>query len=97
MVLYHEPAIVQSPGPPATDRKTHWCSGRSFEPQLQVRHVGIARCQLLVGWHYEPERHTESCHQTDRVAYRRDCRVALFEAPVTKGQLQQRHIRTLWR
>ena len=60
------PASYNIPAPNSctqtTNGTTYWRFGRSFEPQLQVRYLGITGRQLLVGWCHELERHTESCY-----------------------------------
>jgi Putative MetA-pathway of phenol degradation len=97
MVLYQQPSFVQHSRSQTTNRTTYWQSGRSFEPQLQVRHVGFVGRQLLVGWRDEPKRDTESCHQTNGLANRSHRCVALLEAPVAEGQLQRWHLHSFRR
>ena len=92
VVLHHQLGILRCSVSQTTNRRTRWRFGRSFEPQLQDWDVGLVGWQLLVGRRHESERHTESRHQTDWLAYRGYGCVAVFQAPVTEGQLQRRHI-----
>src|SRR5215469_9631688 len=97
VVLHHQPRFVRRSGTPTTNPAAYRCARGPFEPQLQVRNLGFAGRQFLVGRRHEPERHLEPRDQADRLPNWSYRGLALFQAPIAEGELQRWYVHSIRR
>src|SRR3989442_13781111 len=87
VVLHHKLRFLCWPGYQTAGSSAWRCVRGTSELRREAALVDVARRELLVGRHYQLERHTKPSHQTDRFAPGRHGFIPGQQTPIDKSQL----------
>jgi hypothetical protein len=97
LVLHNKLGGLPHPTPGTPNTNARRVLRRPSESRLRARHMGIAGQQFLVGWRSHSRRHTKTGDPPNQLAPRSNGCFSRFQTPVTKSQLQRRHLHSVWR
>ncbi len=97
VVLHHEPDVLRRPGYQTTKCSADRGFGGAFELRREAALVAVTGRELLVGWDYQLEWHTEPGDKADRLAHWRHGFLPDQQTPIHQSKLQQWHIHSLRR
>src|ERR1019366_5282564 len=101
VVLHHESRFLVAQHLlcryPVAIAKPNWGPRRAPELRLQATALGLSRWQFLVRWEHKREWRAKPIHSRGELPHRRYRCGPNNQTPVSKIQLQRRHLYPLWR